>query len=61
MLFSLLLLFAVGGGAGTQQPTAFGEIILFFIYLGDFWFVFVIVGVILIIAGALQKNPDDAG
>jgi hypothetical protein len=37
-------------------PSPWGEFVMFFIRLGAFWFFFVIMGAVLIVAGAFQRQ-----
>lgn len=56
-LFSLVILFAVGGGPGEPGlPSPWGEFVMFFFGLGTFWFFFVIMGAVLIVAGVFQRQ-----
>lgn len=61
-LIYLVVMFAVGGGPGSPGlPSPLGEFVLFFTRLGAFWFFFVIMGAVLIVAGAFQRKRAREG
>jgi len=55
-LIFLLLRFAVGASENPSLPSPLGEFVSFFIRLGTFWFVFVIVGTVLIAMGTFKES-----
>ena len=58
-LFALVSWFVVGGFGSSPLPFPLGNIVQFLFQLGISWYLFVIVGAILIVIGAVQKNPDN--
>jgi hypothetical protein len=59
-LFFLILMFAVGGSGNPPLPSPLGQIVTYLISLGTFWFVFILVGTVLIAVGHFQRRPSPA-
>jgi polyferredoxin len=59
-LVLLVLMFAVGS-SGSPLSSPLAEFVSFSFTLGIYWYIFVIVGVVLILVGALQRRrtPTD--
>jgi hypothetical protein len=55
-LVFLLVMFGVGGSGNPPIPSPLRELISFAILLGSYSYAFIIVGVVLIVVGALQRR-----
>ena len=58
-LIFLLVRFAVGGAHNPPLSSPLRELVLPFFILGIYWWVFAVIGVVLIIYGLIQRVRDE--